>query len=114
MKLGEKQELFMMLMPMLVGEIFRRGYTCRGGELWRPPEMMALNAQAGRGSLNSVHGLRLAIDLNLFKDGVWLQKSEDHEPFGIYWEGLHQLCRWGGRFKRRDGNHYSLEHEGRK
>lgn len=25
-------------------------------------------------------------------------------------EMQHELCRWGGRFK--DGNHYSLEHNG--
>ena len=49
-------------------------------------------------------------DLNLFKDGVYLTSDKDHEPFGIYWESLHPLCRWGGRFK--DGNHYSIEHQG--
>jgi hypothetical protein len=26
---------------------------------------------------------------------------------GEFWEGLHPLCRWGGRFN--DGNHYSIE-----
>jgi hypothetical protein len=26
---------------------------------------------------------------------------------GEYWEGLDIMCTWGGRFKRKDGNHYS-------
>jgi len=49
-------------------------------------------------------------DFNLFKDGVFLQGTEDHRPLGEYWESLDPLCRWGGRFN--DGNHYSIEHEG--
>ena len=56
------------------------------------------------------HYNKLAQDLDLFRDGQYLSATADHEPFGIFWEGLHPLCRWGGRFK--DGNHYSLEHGG--
>ena len=59
---------------------------------------------------NSCYYIRLAIDLNLFKDGKYLSKTEDHTELGEYWES--QGGAWGGRF--RDGNHYSLEHQGRK
>ena len=58
----------------------------------------------------SLHYIRLAIDLNLFKDGKFLDKTEDHFLLGDYWEAVGGS--WGGRFN--DGNHYSLEHEGRK
>jgi hypothetical protein len=61
-------------------------------------------------SANSNHKRRLAIDLNLFKDGKFLGTTEDHKMFGLYWESLHEKCRWGGRFK--DGNHYEFVHEG--
>ncbi len=54
---------------------------------------------------NSYHGKRLAIDINLFKDGKYLDKTEDHEFLGEYWQSLDPLCSWGGHWD--DGNHYS-------
>ena len=66
-----------------------------------------------RGSPNSLHPLKIAGDLNLFIDGVYQRSTKAHEPLGIFWELLHPLCRWGGRFENADGNHYSLEHGGR-
>ena len=56
----------------------------------------------------SLHYLGLAEDINIFKDGVYLDKTEDHEPLGFFWESLGNT--WGGRFE--DGNHYSIEHNG--
>jgi len=58
----------------------------------------------------SLHYDRLAIDLNLFKDGRWLEGTEDHQLLGEYWESMGGT--WGGRFG--DGNHYSLAHGNRK
>jgi len=46
---------------------------------------------------------RLAIDLNLFKDGEYLTDTEDHRFLGEFWESLGGT--WGGRWD--DGNHYS-------
>jgi hypothetical protein len=82
------------------------------GEAWRHPVTAEYMAKQKKGIKNSLHGDRLAVDVNLFKDGKWLQKTEDHKPLGEYWESLHPLCRWGGRFN--DGNHYSIEYQGRK
>ncbi len=56
------------------------------------------------------HFKRLAQDLNLFRDGQWLKATEDHRPFGEFWEGLDPDARWGGRWG--DGNHYSITHDG--
>jgi hypothetical protein len=62
------------------------------------------------------HFHKLAQDLDLFKFNAttfqfdYCMATEDHRPFGEYWESLHDLCRWGGRFG--DGNHYSIEHGG--
>lgn len=61
---------------------------------------------------NSLHYDGLAVDIDLFKDGVYLTTTEDHKIFGNLWESLNPLCCWGGRFK--DGNHYSVTHQGRK
>ena len=54
---------------------------------------------------SSSHYLKLAIDLNIFKDGVWLTETEDHRPLGEYWKTLGGT--WGGDFRDPDGNHYS-------
>lgn len=105
MSLRDKQALFARLLGLLIKEAYARGFELTLGEGWRPPEMVKIYADDGRGSGRSLHPDRLAQDLNLFKDGVWLKSTE-------WWERLNPLCRWGGRFG--DGNHYSVEHEGRK
>ena len=51
---------------------------------------------------------RLAIDLNLFRDGKYLTLTSDHAPLGAYWQRLGGT--WGGDFN--DGNHYSLAFNG--
>ncbi len=112
MTLREKQSLFVRLVGLLIAEAYARGYELTFGEAWRTPEQAARNAASGKGITNSLHIDRLAIDLNLFKDGKFLADSDSHRPLGEWWEQQHPLCRWGGRF--RDGNHYSIEHEGRR
>ncbi len=112
MTLGQKQQLFMRLLPRLIDFAHAQGYELRGGELERSRAQAAANAVTGKGIANSLHTQRLAIDLHLFRDGRYLQATEDHKPLGEFWESLHPLARWGGRFG--DGNHYSIEHEGRK
>lgn len=54
------------------------------------------------GSASSKHKRRLAIDLNLFRDGVYLIKTADHAPLGAYWQSIGGI--WGGDWD--DGNHY--------
>lgn len=110
MTLREKQSKFARMVAELIQHATSLGYDITFGEAYRTPEQADLNAKKGTGIRNSLHTMRLAIDLNLYKNGVWLTKSEDHKPLGLFWEGLGGS--WGGRFKRVDGNHYSLEHEG--
>ncbi len=110
--LRQKQSRFVRLVGLLIEESYRQGFELTFAEAYRTPEQAKLNQQAGRGISNSLHTSRLAIDLNLFKDGVFLPDSTSHLPLGIFWESLAPDCRWGGRFKRPDGNHYSIEHNG--
>ncbi len=116
MTLHEKQAKFTLLVAKLIQEANRLGYELTFGECYRTLEQAAMNAASGSGITNSLHTKRLAIDLNLFKQGVWLQKSEDFLFLGTFWESLSAPdlnCCWGGRFKTRpDGNHFSIEHEG--
>jgi hypothetical protein len=107
MTLREKQSLFVLFVAFLIGEIHAQGYEATFGETYR---------RKGVGRDWSLHRKRLAIDINLFKKGKYLTKTEAHKRFGLYWESLGKTydvpLAWGGRFKKKDGNHYSFSHGG--
>jgi len=111
--LGEKQRLFARLVGQLIVWAYSRGFELTFGEALRTEAQAAANAASGAGISNSLHKIRLAIDMNLFVAGIYQTDSGAYKPLGDYWKSLHPLCRWGGDFvKRPDGNHFSLEHEG--
>jgi hypothetical protein len=106
MTLREKQSLFARLLAQLILFVYQRpGWELTLGEGHN-------DARVGhmRGSL---HYVRLAQDLNLFVNGEYVSKGGHPawREIGEQWESMHELCRWGGRFK--DDNHLSLEHEGK-
>lgn len=109
MTLFQKQVKFVKMLPLLLNKAFELGYDVTLGDAYRDPRVFgAMGVRQGYGESRSNHKQRLAIDLNLFKDGKFLQTTEDHRPLGEWWESIGGC--WGGRFN--DGNHYSLEHEG--
>jgi len=110
--LGEKQRLFVKLSAEFDLWCYAQGYELTDGEAYRTPEQAALNAANGSGISNSLHTKRLARDKNLFIAGVYQTTSEAHRPLGEYWKSLDPLCRWGGDFRKPDGNHYSMEFQG--
>lgn len=103
MRLGQKQEKFARMVPRLIDKAHELGFEVRIGHVMRCRD-------CNTGSEVSLHKEKLAIDLNLFKNGVFCASTADHKELGEWWES--QGGAWGGRFN--DGNHYSLEHEGRK
>ena len=113
MSLGKRQELFMRLLPRLIDKAHQLGFQLRGGDLFRDPRVHGyMGEKKSYSHKNSCHKLKLAIDLNLFKDGHFLQTTEAHQELGEWWEQQHDLCRWGGRFSNPDGNHYSITYNG--
>lgn len=137
MTLGEKQQLFIRCFSQWLVWALGKGYQFSFGEAYRSDEQAEINAlgETGRsqvanllrsafpslaakivnnGKANGIrltaHGDRLAVDLNLFKGGVYQSTTAAWTEPGEYWESLHPLCRWGGRFG--DGNHLSIEHNG--
>jgi len=108
-KRTDLQAAFAVNVAKLILHINECGYSCTFGEAWRTPEMAAIYAQQGKGIKNSLHCIRLAVDLNLFKDGVYLPTTEAYKFAGEYWESLNSLNRWGGRFN--DGNHFEMREE---
>lgn len=101
MTLREYQSLFVYKVSLLITFARSKGYELTFGDAYRDPRVPY-------GHKNSLHKKRLAIDLNLFKNGIFLDKSDDHKELGEYWESIGGS--WGGRFA--DGNHYSLEYKG--
>jgi len=92
----QKQSRFVWMVHLLIQYAYNNGYELTFGDAWSKPEYKAHKN-------HSFHYRRLAVDLNLFRDGEYLKKTEDHKPLGEYWETLGGT--WGGRFD--DGNHYS-------
>jgi hypothetical protein len=109
MKLGDKQRQFTKMIAELILWAYEQGYEITVGDAYRDPRVFGdTSERRGYGRQRSNHKVRLAIDLNLFKDGKFLTQTEDHLPLGEQWESMGGA--WGGRFN--DGNHYSLEHGG--
>lgn len=95
MTLGDRQRTFTKKIAQLILWAYDQGYEITVGDFW-----------AHDGHIEgSYHYQRLAADLNLFRNGEYLQTTEDHLPLGEKWEDMGGT--WGGRFKRKDGNHYS-------
>ena len=99
----------MRLLPSLIDKAHDLGFEVRGGDLFRDPRVHGEHGESGGyGAAYSNHKLKCAIDLNLFKDGVFMEKTEDHQDLGEWWEDRYAGCVWGGYFSNPDGNHYEL------
>lgn len=94
MSLRKQQSKFVKAIAKLIDYATEQGYELTFGDAY---------AFTGH-TWNSKHYKRLAIDLNLFKDGEFLEKTEDHELLGDYWISIGGI--WGGNFPKKDGNHY--------
>jgi hypothetical protein len=113
--LGAKQRLFSRLLPRLLDRIHGEGYECTMAEGYVGLSIDKATEDTPH-LRDGGHFNKLAQDIDLFKFNAqtfrfdYLTQTADHQQFGEFWESLHELCRWGGRFS--DGNHYSIEHGG--
>lgn len=98
MSTSRKQGQFTYAVSQLIQFAYSRGYYLTFGDAY---------AKTGHKD-GSFHYQRLAVDFNLFdaKTGQYLSETSHHEPLGIFWESIGGT--WGGRFKNKDGNHYSF------
>ena len=95
LSLRQKQSLFTKKICILTLWAFDQGYEITDGHAMRCRDCSV-------GTSNSLHKDKLARDLNLFKNGRYLESTDDHRLLGEKWESMGG--RWGGRFN--DGNHY--------
>ena len=111
MTLLQKQQHFSLMVAKLILWADQNGYGVTFGDAYRDPRVHGkVGEKKSYSAASSLHKQRLAVDFNLFRNGQYLTSTEDHRPLGEYWESLGGS--WGGRFN--DGNHYSLEHQGRR
>jgi hypothetical protein len=97
MTLGEKQRKFSLMLAKLIIYAYEQGYEITFGDVW---------AKIGH-KINSNHYIRLAADLNLFKDGVFIVSGAGHDLLHDYWDTL-----GGAERIENDMNHYSVEYKG--
>ena len=103
MTLGDKRRRFSRMLSLLESYANLQGYEIAYDFLKRCQDCPI-------GHQNSLHKLGLAVDVNLYKDGHYLENSADHTELGEFWEFIGGT--WGGRFD--DGKHYSIEWQGMK
>jgi len=101
MSLGQKQRKFTLMLGQLICYAYSLGYEF---SLGRGSVSKAANKADG-GHKRSLHLLRLAQDLNLFKDESFLTDGGRHSVLHDYWDKL-----GGAKRIAKDMNHYSLEH----
>ena len=99
------------MLAQLIIFAYSKGYEITWGDGYRDSRVFGpVGVKSGYGRKNSNHKIRLAQDINLFRDGKYLIETEDHRELGEFWESIGGS--WGGKFQ--DGNHYSLEYNGRR
>lgn len=109
-----KQQFFSLKLSAFIIDCNAKGFGVTFGEAWRPPEMAELYAKKEKGIVDSLHCSRLACDLNFFDKGNNLIET----PFELakIWEGYStpdMKCRAGLFFTKVDGDHFSIEYQGR-
>lgn len=128
-QLLDRQFLFTKFLAQFVLEVYSRGHACKlrdVGLYEKRKSRMGIpfkdGVHSGTGSkYGGLHYMQLAGDVDLFvwvpESGQWRYiTSTDHpawQSLGEFWEGIDPLCRWGGRFTRKDGNHLSVTYQGR-
>lgn len=110
--LGELQREHVECVAKLISYAYAQGYQFTWGEAFRTAVQAQWDADHHTGIKNSVHCLRLAVDLQLFKDGTYLTDPTAYKFLGTYWKALHPLARWGGDFSTVDADHFSFTYQG--
>lgn len=119
MKLSQAQSKFSLMIAQLIIWGNENGFTFTFGEAHRTDEQQILyftgfdvklindtptlikDKQKSK-TLNSNHKSKLAIDLNIFKDGQYITSFADTKPIGDKWESMDRKNRWGGDWNQND------------
>lgn len=120
MKLLMMQMEFSQSLAALLVQIPKMGYDgVTMGDVLRSEAECKADAAAGTGIINSLHGIKLAVDLNFFKKGLCVDDGTQLVDVGEWWKARISpipgaVYKWGGDItSRRDGNHFSLSPDNR-
>ncbi len=114
---NEKRVLFLRCFAKLVLYAERRGVEFIEISAYRTFEEQKRLVRAGKSwTMNSRHRLWRAKDIAILKKartaGVTKRiinwNSKFYGELGAFWETLHSLCVWGGRWKVRDYGHFEI------
>lgn len=85
------------------------GYTCTAGELYRTEEQQAIyyKKKLSR-TMQSAHRQRLAVDLNIFYQGIYAASAEKYRLAAEFWHSLHPKNQ-AGYFWGWDSNHFEMK-----
>lgn len=98
------QNTFVTNVIKLLSYIQGAGYTVSFGAFYRTEAQEEEYRKLGLShTTHSLHPMRLATDLNIFRDGALITNAERLQLFGNYWVSLHPQNRWGGDWNK-DGN----------
>jgi hypothetical protein len=104
-ELLDKQMRLPTMLAMLAIFALLKGYTINHGEGYDDD---------GKGHMpGSLHYIKLAQDVNLYKNGVWLDKGPEAEKGHNLLHDLWDLLGGAERIPK-DLNHYSIAHEGKR
>jgi hypothetical protein len=113
-RLREYQTVFATNVGKLLLWCAEQKYDVTFGETQRDPAWQKQLCEAGKSTLLfGYHNARLAVDLNLFRDGALATHTSEYEPLGIFWESLDPLNKWGGRWTDfPDSDHFQMSAPG--
>jgi hypothetical protein len=114
MSLNALQQQFAQDAAKLIQQAKVLGYEVSFGEAWRTPQQAQWDADHGTGIACSLHLQRLAIDLNVFVNGIWQMDDSSgcYKAMGEFWKSLGSDHFWGGDFQRVDLDHFSISPDG--
>lgn len=108
--LGQLQREFSLCLAKLILHIYDSGYQVSMAEGYVADTDRKDGDYDGPHRHDGGHYKRIAQDLNVFKDGVWLSKGTEPiwRQLGKFWEAIHPDARWDPT----DPNHFGLKHKG--
>lgn len=106
MSTSKEQQEFTKLLARLLTDLILAGYNPVLSEVYRTPEQQEIYVQQGKSkTMKSKHLERVAADILLFLDGVYLTKNEDYKVMADLWKSYDENCVAGYDWKFGDGNH---------
>lgn len=124
MSLRKKQSVFALNVSRLIQYAYEIGYEITFGEAYRTEsqqylyfegynlmkigsELKLAKTKPKSKTMNSKHRKKLAIDINLFKDGEYLTDKASFKPLAEYWKSLNPKNNCG-YYWNWDYNHFQM------